>query len=231
MASSGFELPKRAMAIFAHPDDADFGCSATVALFAEMGVHMIYCLLTSGNKGTHDKEMPPDTLAQIREEEQRNAGAVLGVKDFVFLRHDDGELEVSMDLRGEVCRAIRECKPDLVFTQDPWRPYQIHPDHRVAGWSAMDGVIAARDHLFFPEQLRDGLTHHRVPRVLLFGTADPNIWFDVTGTMDKKIAALKAHVSQIRNPATLDRMRNWAAMTGRAWGIDAAEGFRYLELG
>lgn len=231
MARDGFDLPKRAMAIFAHPDDAEFGCSATVALFAEMGVHMTYCLLTSGNKGTHDREMPPDKLARMREKEQRNAGAVLGVKDFVFLRHDDGELEVSMDMRGEVCRAIREGRPDLVLTQDPWRPYQIHPDHRVAGWSAMDGVIAARDHLFFPEQLRNGLTHHRVPRVLLFGTSDPNVWFDVSGSIDKKIAALKEHVSQIRNPGTFDRMRAFAATTGRAWGLDAAEGFRYLELG
>lgn len=226
-----FELPKRAMAIFAHPDDAEFGCSATVALFAEMGVHMTYCLLTSGNKGTHDADMPPDKLARIREREQRAAGRVLGVKDFVFLRHDDGELEVSMALRGEVCRAIREQRPDLVFTQDPWRPYQIHPDHRVAGWSAMDGVIAARDHLFFPEQLRGGLRHHRVPRVLLFGTAEPNIWFDVSRTMDKKIDALRAHTSQIRNPALYDRMRAFAGTTGRAWGIEAAEGFRYLELG
>ncbi len=231
MARDGFELPKRAMAIFAHPDDAEFGCSATVALFARMGVHMTYCLLTSGNKGTHDPHMAPDDLAQIREKEQRAAGRILGVKDFVFLRHGDGELEVSMEMRGEVCRAIRECRPDLVFTQDPWRPYQIHPDHRVAGWSAMDGVIAARDHLFFPEQLRDGLTHHRVPRVLLFGTAEPTVWFDVSGTMDKKIAALTAHVSQIRNPGVLERMRGFAATTGRAWGLEAAEGFRYLELG
>ena len=231
MARDGFELPTRAMAIFAHPDDAEFGCSATVALFAAMGVHVTYCLLTSGNKGTHDVEMPPDELARIRESEQRDAGAILGVKDFVFLRHGDGELEVSMRLRGEVCRAIREQKPDLVFTQDPWRPYQTHPAHRVAGWSGMDGVIAARDHLFFPEQLRNGLTHHRVPRVLLFGTAEPNIWFDVSRAIDKKIAALKAHASQIRNPGVLDRMRGFAATTGRAWGLDAAEGFRYLELG
>ena len=195
-----FELPKRAMAIFAHPDDADFGCSATMALFAEMGVHTIYCLLTSGNKGTHDPKMSPTRLARMREKEQRAAGAELGVKDFVFLRHDDGELEVSMKLRGEVCRAIREMKPDLVLTQDPWRPYQIHPDHRV-------------------------------PRVLLFGTTEPNIWFDVSRTLDKKIAALKSHTSQIRNPALLDRMRQWAATTGRAWGLEAAEAFRYLELG
>jgi LmbE family N-acetylglucosaminyl deacetylase len=95
----------------------------------------------------------------------------------------------------------------------------------------MDGIIAARDHLFFPEQLRRGLKHHRVPRVLLFGTSEPNVWFDVSGTMDKKIGALKAHTSQIRNPALLKRMRGFAATTGRAWGLEAAEAFRYLELG
>ncbi len=231
MAADGFELPRRGMVIFAHPDDAEFGCSATVALFASLGVHMTYCLLTSGNKGTHDPKMPPRKLERIREKEQRDAGRILGVQEFVFLRHGDGELEVSMDMRAEVCRAIRENKPDLVFTQDPWRPYQIHPDHRVAGWSAMDGIIAARDHLFFPEQLKRGLTHHRVPQVLLFGTSEPNVWFDVSATLDKKIAALKAHVSQIRNPGVLDRMKHFAGTTGRQWGLGAAEGFRLLELG
>jgi LmbE family N-acetylglucosaminyl deacetylase len=227
-----FELPARAMAIFAHPDDADFGCSGTAALWADLGVHVTYCLLTSGNKGTHDLEMPPDELARMREREQRAAGKILGVRDFVFLGHDDGELEVSMALRSEVCRVIREHKPDLVFTQDPWRPHQIHPDHRVAGWSAMDGVIAARDHLFFPEQLTGGLTHHRVPRVLLFGTADPNVWFDVSSTFDRKIAALSAHRSQIPRPAQLAaRIRTWAEAAGRQWGLGAAEAFRLLELG
>lgn len=232
--AGAFELPKRAMAIFAHPDDADFGCSATVALWSDLGVHFTYCLLTSGNKGTHDLEMPPDELERIREREQRAAGKILGVQDFVFLRHGDGELEVSMALRGEVCRVIREQKPDLVFTQDPWRPHQIHPDHRVAGWSAMDGVIAARDHLFFPEQLgRGGLTHHRVPRVLLFGTAEPNFWSDVSGApLERKITALKAHRSQIPKPEQLERrMRAWAETAGRPWGLEAAEGFRLLELG
>ena len=231
MARKVFEVPKRAMVVFAHPDDADFGCSATVALWASMGTHVTYCLLTSGNKGTHDPDMPPDELERIREREQRAAGKVLGVKEFVFLRHGDGELEVSMALRAEVCLAIRRHKPDVVITQDPWRPYQIHPDHRVAGWAGMDGVIAARDHLFFPEQLRDGLTHHRVPRVLLFMTAEPNIWFDVSATVAKKVSALRRHTSQMRDPGTPARMRAWAAAVGSQWGLDAAEAFRLLELG
>jgi LmbE family N-acetylglucosaminyl deacetylase len=228
---TAFELPKRVMAIFAHPDDVDFGCSGTLSLWADQGVHVTYCLLTSGNKGTHDPKMSPARLERIREKEQRAAGAVVGAREFVFLRHGDGELEVSMRLRGEVCRAIRAHKPDVVFTQDPWRPYQIHPDHRVAGWSAMDGIIAARDHLFFPEQLRGKLTKHRVGRVFLFGTAEPNVWFDISTTLDRKINAIGSHTSQVRDFKGLsERMRRFAKQTGGAWGFDAAEGFRLLDL-
>lgn len=230
--ASTFEVPRRAMAIFAHPDDAEFGCSGTLASWAERGTHVTYCLLTSGQKGTHDLEMAPERMARIREREQRAAGERIGVKEFVFLGHQDGELEATMSLRGEVCKAIRVHKPDAILTQDPWRPYQIHPDHRVAGWMAMDGLIAARDHLFFPEQLTRGLTHHRVRRVFLFGTADPNVWFDIGGTIDRKLGALKAHESQMKDfEALSERMRTWAATVGAAWGLEAAEAFRYLELG
>ena len=229
--AEGFELQRRAMAIFAHPDDVDFGCSGTIALWTARGVHVTYCLLTSGNKGTHDLEMTADRIAATREKEQQEAGRRAGASEFVFLRHDDGELEVGMDLRAEVCKVIRVHKPDLVFCQDPWREYQIHPDHRVAGWSALDGVIAARDHLFYPEQLTKGLTHHRVSRVLLFGTGDPNVWFDVTSTMKTKIHALQAHESQVSDFTGLaQRMHAFAAATGKAWGLEKAEAFRYLEL-
>ncbi len=230
--TDGFDVPARAMAIFAHPDDAEFGCSGTLALFAALGTRVTYCLLTSGDKGTHDPKMTPRRIARIREREQRAAGGVVGVEEFLFLRRHDGELETSLRLRGEVCRVIRERKPELVLTQDPWRPYQMHPDHRVAGWMALDGIIAARDHLFFPRQLRGGrLRRHRVSRVLLFGTSDPNIWFDVSATFEKKLAALKAHASQVREFSRLaERMRAFAAATGGAWGLEAAEAFRYLEL-
>jgi LmbE family N-acetylglucosaminyl deacetylase len=137
-----------------------------------------------------------------------------------------------MRLRAEVCKVIRVHKPDLVFCPDPWREYQMHPDHRVAGWAALDGVIAARDHLFFPEQLTNGLVHHRVSRVLLFGTADPNMWFDISSTMKTKIHALEAHESQVSDFKRLaERMHAFAGATGKAWGLEKAEAFRYLELG
>jgi LmbE family N-acetylglucosaminyl deacetylase len=227
-----FPVPKRAMAIYAHPDDVDFGCSGTLASWIERGTHVTYCVVTSGQKGTHDPKMTPSQMARTREREQRAAGAAIGVKGFVFLGHQDGELEVSMSLRGEVCRAIREHRPDVVFTQDPWGHYQVHPDHRVAGWSGLDGVIAARDHLFFAEQLRGNkLKHHRVSRVLLWGSREPNIWFDISGTLEKKIKALQSHQSQLGGREGFpERMRAWSKSIGDAWSVPAAEAFRYLEL-
>ena len=231
MPDTTFPVPKTAMAVFAHPDDVDFGCSGTLAAWIERGCKVTYCVLTSGQKGTHDPKMTPSKMAATREREQRAAGEAIGVTGFVFLRYQDGELERSMKLRGQVCLAIRQHKPEVVFTNDPWGHYQIHPDHRVAGWSGMDGVIAARDHLFFPEQLKKGLKHHRVTRVLLFGTREPNIWFDISPTFDKKIAALQSHVSQVGGRGDFpERMRAMSGMTGRAWNIPAAEAFRYIEL-
>ena len=232
MPDRTFEVPKRAMAIFAHPDDVDFGCSGTLASWIERGTHVTYCVITSGQKGTWDPKMTGAQMARLREREQRAAGAAIGVKGFVFLGRQDGELEVTMELRGAVCRAIREHRPDAVLTQDPWGHYQTHPDHRAAGWSGMDGVIAARDHLFFPEQLRGGkLKKHRVSRVFLFGTREPNVWFDISGTLEKKIAALQSHDSQVgRHKGFDERMRNWAKLTGTVWDIGPTEGFRYIEL-
>src|SRR5438445_4415437 len=220
------------MAIFAHPDDVDFGCSGTIGSWiASAGTDVTYCVITSGHKGTYDPTMSPTQMAKTREAEQRAAGEAIGVKEFVFLGHQDCELERTMQLRGELCRVIREHKPDVVFTNDPWSHYQVHPDHRVAGWSALDGVIAARDHLFFPEQLRDGLKKHRVSRVLLFGTRDPNIWFDISSSIDRKIEALRAHASQVGGRRGFaERMRGWAKSTGAAWRIPAAEAFHYVEL-
>jgi LmbE family N-acetylglucosaminyl deacetylase len=227
-----FTIPKRAMAIFAHPDDVDFGCSGTLTSWIRTsGTHVTYCVITSGQKGTHDPKMTPQLLAETREREQRAAGEAIGVKEFVFLGHQDGELERSMDLREEVCRVIREHRPELVFTNDPWAHYQVHPDHRVAGWSGLDGIIAARDHLFFAGQLAGGLKHHRVSRVLLFGTRDPNIWFDISGSIDGKIAALKSHKSQVGgHRGFAERMRWRAKQTGATWNLQAAEAFRYIEL-
>src|SRR5207245_9414814 len=115
VVADAFDIPRRAMAIFAHPDDVDFGCSGTIGSWiASAGTDVTYCVITSGQKGTHDPKMSPTQMAKTREAEQRAAGEAIGVKEFVFLGHQDGELERTMELRGELCRVIREHKPDVV---------------------------------------------------------------------------------------------------------------------
>jgi LmbE family N-acetylglucosaminyl deacetylase len=220
------------LAIQAHPDDVDFSSGGTVALFAKQGHQVHYLSATSGNKGTHDRTMAPARLAEIRECEQREAARQLGAVGCHFLRHNDGELEANLSLRGEVCRIIRQVRPYTIMTFDPWRPYQLHPDHRAIGITALDAVIAARDHLFFPEQLAEGLDVARVHEVYLFGAIEPDTWIDISDTIELKIQAALAHTSQIRedHERRAERQRQRAREIGEPRGLAYAESFKVLHL-
>ena len=159
-------MTKTAFAIGAHPDDIEFGAGGTLAKWALAGSAITMLVVTDGSKGTWDPAMDPDNLIEQRAAEQRAAARVLGATEVIHLDQIDGELEYSMELREIMCAQIRRARPDVVVSHDPWRRYQLHPDHRVTGWAVMDGVIAARDHLFFPEQQ---LAAHRPPAVKLSG--------------------------------------------------------------
>ncbi|HEX8732413.1 MAG TPA: PIG-L deacetylase family protein [Ktedonobacterales bacterium] len=220
----------RVMAIFAHPDDAEFICSGTIARFVASGFRAHYVLATSGDKGSDDRDATPESLATTREAEQRAAAKILGVEEVTFLRHHDGEVEVNIPFRRELARVIREGRPDVLLTFDPWQRYQIHPDHRAVGQTALDAVAAARDHMYYPEQLTDGLTEHRVHNVYFFATDEPNYYVDITATMELKIAALLAHTSQIRAEGVAERVRARAAAVGQQIGVEYAEAFHYLPM-
>lgn len=220
------------LAIQAHPDDVDFSCGGSVAKFVREGHEVHYLSATSGNKGSHDRSMTPERLTEIRECEQEEAARRLGVTSCHFLRHNDGELEVNLSLRAEVCRVIREVRANTIMTFDAWRPYQMHPDHRAIGISALDGVIAARDHMFFPEQLRDGIDISRVYEIFLFGAAEPDHWVDISDTIEMKIHAATAHASQIRGDLAerAERQRARAREIGQPHGMEYAEAFKRLHL-
>lgn len=215
----------------AHPDDAEFTCAGTVAKRVAAGWEVRYVLCTSGDKGSHDLTATPAQIAAIREDEQRRAAQVLGVAECIFLRHRDGELEVTMDFRRMLSLVLRQYRPSVVFTHDPWRHYTIHPDHRAVGFSVLDAIAACRDHLYFPEQLLGGLKPHRVKEVYLFGAESPNHWEDISGTFDKKMAALAEHQSQVKiDDEARERIRRWAEGLGQPEGIPLAEAFRLMRL-
>jgi LmbE family N-acetylglucosaminyl deacetylase len=232
------DRPARLMVIVAHPDDADFGPAATVAGWIKAGsvAHLVCC--TSGDAGSEDPDMDPLELARVRESEQRAAAKVVGYEDVTFLHRPDGALENDLALREQLVRLIRSFRPDAVLTMDPTvlfhsSGYIQHTDHRAAGMSAIDAVYpAARNPMAFPNLAREGLAAHTVNRLYLFWSDQPNASVDVSETLDVKLAALRAHASQLREPEELEsRIREWAASTGEEVGVLAAEAFRIFDIG
>jgi LmbE family N-acetylglucosaminyl deacetylase len=221
---------KRVLAIMAHPDDADLICAGTLAKWIKIGQEVHYVVCTCGDKGTKDPHMTPHHLAAIREEEQLAAARKLGVEDVIFLRHKDGELEATKEFRAELAMLIRHCKPDIVITHDPWRPYLLHPDHRAVGITVCDAIVSARDHLFLPAQTAIGLKPFEPAQLYLWGAAEPDYVEDITETIDLKLEVIAEHKSQMRNSDWREHIRQWAANTGAPHGLAYAEAFKLIPL-
>jgi len=228
--------PARFMVITAHPDDAEFGPAGTAARWIEAGsVGWLVCC-TSGDAGAEDPNTDPLELAAVREREQRAAAAIVGYDGVSFLHQPDGALANDLILRELLVREIRTFKPDAVLAQDPetiifaGNDGVNHVDHREAGMAAIDAVYpAARNPMAFPWLAREGLAAHPVPRLYLFWSNQPSVWVDITSTIDRRIEALKAHASQLKDPAEVDGwVREAAAERGRKIGVAAAEALRLV---
>jgi LmbE family N-acetylglucosaminyl deacetylase len=231
-------VPGRALAIGAHPDDIDFGCGATLAKWAAAGCTVTELVLTDGSKGSWDPEVDRAALVALRQNEQRAAAAALGAGDVVFLGHVDGELDSGLAERAEVCRVIRQVRPDVVLGHDPWKRYRLHPDHRHAGFLTVEGIVAARDPHFFPDQ---GLSPHRPACLLLWEAGEVDHLEGIEGFVPAKLAALLAHRSQWESTMGIDtdraaqeqafetRIRERAADAGAAAGLSLAEAFKRID--
>jgi LmbE family N-acetylglucosaminyl deacetylase len=195
-------VPQSALAVAAHPDDVEFGCGATLAKWAAAGCRIHHLICTDGSKGSWDPDENIARLVAIRQDEQRAASRLLGGGgDVTFLGWPDGELEAGLRQRWEVAYWIRKLRPDVVLGHDPWKRYRLHPDHRHAGFLVTDGIVAARDPHFFPEQ---GEPPHRPSTLLLFEADEVDHVEDATGYGEIKLAALLAHRSQFRSTMGID---------------------------
>lgn len=225
------------MVIAGHPDDADFGPAGTAARWIDEGSTGWLVCCTSGDQGGEDPDLDPLELAVVREREQRAAAAIVGYAGVSFLHMPDGALVNDLVLREHLVREIRTFRPDAVLATDPtvlfYRFGGInHTDHREAGLAAVDAVYpAARNPMAFPSLARAGLAAHKVRRLYLFWPNEPNVHVDISQTLDRKIAALAAHASQIKEAAKLgERIRVWAAEEGEAIGVAAAEALREIVI-
>src|SRR5690348_12996686 len=156
---------QRILFVLAHPDDGDFISGGTVARLVEEGKDVHYLLVTRGDAGGNPER---------REQEQRHAAEFLGVKTLTFLDgYADGEIEPTLSLRREIALVVRQWRPDVVFTFDPWKRYDMHPDHRAVGLCTQDALVNASAGNF-PEQFVNGIVPHKVKHLYYFSTDKPN---------------------------------------------------------
>ncbi|MBI2936312.1 MAG: PIG-L family deacetylase [Chloroflexi bacterium] len=232
MTTNSIETPRRALVVFAHPDDAEFGCSGTVARWVREGAEVYYLQCTDGGRGTTDPAMTPERLAAIRAQEQLAAARVLGVKEVSTLGYPDGELEDTRNFLGQVVLAIRRVRPDVVLTSEPHpRATHSHRDHRVCGQVALDACFPyARDYLHFPEQIQNGLQPHKVGTILFWGPEEPQVFVDISDSIGYKVKALRKHASQLRGRPIAKSVRANARRRGQQAGYSYAETFRKIEF-
>jgi LmbE family N-acetylglucosaminyl deacetylase len=234
--------PASALAIAAHPDDVEFGGGGTLAKWAANGCVVHHLVCTDGSKGSWDPSEDTTALIALRQDEQRAAAKALGATgEVVFLGHTDGELQSGLVEREQVARVMRELKPEVVLGHDPWRRYRLHPDHRHAGQLAVEGIVAARDPHFFPEQ---GIAHWRPSTLLLWEAEEVDHVEDVTASVDAKLAALLEHRTQLRSTMHIEigaddeedqrerfrrRVLDRLAAFGRTAGVAYGEGFKRID--
>jgi LmbE family N-acetylglucosaminyl deacetylase len=226
---------RRVAVIFAHPDDGEFGSAGTVAKLTSDGKQVVYVVTTDGSKGSADPNVCPEQLTATRQREQRDAGAILGLEDVDFLNFPDGMLEPNLDLRRAITRAIRRYKPDLVIAQSPLRDLMAsifvqHPDHLATGEATFAAVYpCCRDRLTFPELLDEGLEPHIVRELWVAGTSLADHFIDISSFIDRKVAALMAHASQVRETHR-EMIPERARSIGQSHDMEYAEGFKRIQL-
>lgn len=227
-------MKAHALIIMPHPDDAEFGAGGTVARWTRQGKQVVYVVCTRGEKGTSDRSIRPEQLAQIREKEQRAAADVLGVRAVVFLGYPDQGLEDTSSFRKDIVRNIRRYRPEIVVSSDPYRRYLWHRDHRITGQVTLDAVFPyARDHLAYPELLEEGLEPHKVKEMWFWASEDINCRVDVTDTFSLKLDALRCHESQIREfriPQIEDWLRQRCRDMAEGEDFELAEAFHRVEV-
>ena len=227
---------KRAMVIYAHPDDAEFGLAGTMAKLAKGGVEITYCMITNGASGSDDPTMTREKLRDTRYAEQRAAAKILGVKHCVFLGYEDGYLYPTLEVRRDVARQVRIARPDIIFTMDPTfrvadNFYVNHPDHIAAGEVALRTINPdASTRNMFPELwLEEHLEPHKPKALFLQAFGAEGTVIDISDVLAIKTKALLAHKSQLW-PGAAAMIRGWAKETGKAAGYKAGESFRIIRL-
>jgi len=227
--------PKRAMAVGAHPDDAELSAGATLARWIAAGCELTIVVCTDGAAGSADVAARTTRVSEIRRQEQRAAALELGAANVEMLPFPDGGLEDTREFRGAIVELIRKYRPQTVLTHDARTTDRfVHRDHRITGAVVEDAIYPyARDPLHYPEHLGRALAPHKVKELLLWESDAPNVFVDAQGYLEDQARALAAHASQLAgifgdHPEILQQLRERAGNAGLKHGVKFAETFRRL---
>lgn len=233
---NNFYSPESVLVIVAHPDDIEFSCAGTIARWVKNGTRVGYLLCTSGEVGIAENGMTKTRATEIREAEQREAAKVIGVEKVIFLREPDGMLQPTLELRKKLVREIRSFRPEVVICGDPtivWAgdSYINHPDHRAAATAALDAVFpAAGQPNLFQELERESIYAFKPRKVYVTGWDQSDLFVNITETIDLKIAALRAHKSQMKDWDPEPRIKEWASERAKGKEMVYAEAYRVVTL-
>jgi len=230
-------LPKVVLVVAAHADDNEFCFGGSIAKWAAAGVEVHYLVVTDGRRGSPSAEVDQGALIATRQKEQNAAAEILGVKSVTCLTYEDGRMEVTWELKKDIVKAIRQIKPDTVLCMDPTfiysaeQNYVNHNDHRVVGMATLDSVYPlARDETAF-DDLQD-FEPHKVRNLLMYNLSKENMFVNIDDTIETKIVAIKAHLSQFGDGQKIEEIiRNYAeACAQNVDGCKYAEGFVAISL-
>jgi LmbE family N-acetylglucosaminyl deacetylase len=234
----------RVLVVVAHPDDAEFWAGGSIALWTDAGSEVTYCVLSDGEAGGFDPATPRTQIPQIRRAEQVEAAALLGVGDVRFFGLDEGGFrQADRELHLDLVRVIRQVRPQRVVTWSPewnWQRFRsCHPDHLATGAAVLTAIYPDAGNRFALPQLneQEGLDAWTVGEVWLLNSParEVNHYMDITETFDRKVAAVRAHASQVKDPDVLaDRLRERIAPNTAAAGLPQgrlAEAFQVVVTG
>jgi LmbE family N-acetylglucosaminyl deacetylase len=232
------------LVVVAHPDDAEFWAGGSIAQWTGAGSEVTYCVLSDGEGGGFDPATPRTQIPQIRRAEQVEAAGLLGVGDVRFFGLGEGDFrQAGRDLHVDVVRVIRQVRPQRVVTWSPewnWQRFRsCHPDHLATGAAVLTAIYPDAENQFALPQLKEqeGLDAWTVDEVWLLNSPqrEVNHYVDITETFDQKVAAVRAHASQVKDPDTLaDRLRERIAPNTAAAGLPEgrlAEAFQVVVTG
>lgn len=203
------------LAIGAHPDDIEFGCSHILIKEAKNGSHVKLLVLSKGEAGTSG-------TPEIREQESQAAARTIGATVEFLDFGGDCKLRYDPEFTIRIAREIRAFRPQIVLA--PHTAENQHPDHVVAGKLARDACRLARYGGL--EELK-GLPVHKVGNLYFYhitrhGNQPPDIIIDISAEVETWVAAMNCHATQVGSKGYIDLQLSAARTLGLGIGVQYA---------